>query len=642
MPSGLVRVVLPVFPLLAAFAVSPVTDTLTITGTVKSEQGMNLVGANVYITEMNVSVGTNDQGAYRIVLVRERVRGQAVQLRVRAIGFQPQAREVRLTGDSIRADFVLRIDMNRLQEVVVTGVTGATETKKLGFTVAPFAPAADEATQGLRGWRGEREHNTESYDRIDDNPFLGARENPLSTFSIDVDRASYSNIRRFVTQGQRPPKDAVRIEELLNYFTYDYPAPSGAHPFSVTTEVAPAPWQPMHHLVRIGLQAKRIAAESLPPSNLVFLIDVSGSMRMPNKLSLIKRALPLLVEQLREQDRVAIVVYAGAAGVVLPPTSGDRKAEILAALERLEAGGSTAGGAGIRLAYDVARRYHLPEGNNRVILSTDGDFNVGASSDAEMERLIEEKRQQGTFLSVLGFGMGNLKDSKMEKLADKGNGTYAYIDGIAEARKVLVEEMGGTLLTVAKDVKLQVEFNPAQVAAYRLIGYENRMLRSEDFDDDAKDAGEMGAGHSVTALYEVVPVGVESPVLVRGQGALRYQRPGPAPIAPAAVAARQRELLFVKLRYKLPKADVSRRFDHVVGLPGESGTRASTDLRFAAAVAAFGMVLRESEHKGTATLDDVIAIARGALGLDRGGYRQDFIRLAESVRDRRLLIATQR
>lgn len=642
MPSGLVRVVLPVFPLLAAFAVSPVTDTLTITGTVKSEQGMNLVGANVYITEMNVSVGTNDQGAYRIVLARERVRGQAVQLRVRAIGFQPQAREVRLTGDSIRADFVLRIDMNRLQEVVVTGVTGATETKKLGFTVAPFAPAADEATQGLRGWRGEREHNTESYDRIDDNPFLGARENPLSTFSIDVDRASYSNIRRFVTQGQRPPKDAVRIEELLNYFTYDYPEPSGAHPFSVTTEVAPAPWQPMHHLVRIGLQARRIAAESLPPSNLVFLIDVSGSMRMPNKLSLIKRALPLLVEQLREQDRVAIVVYAGAAGVVLPPTSGDRKAEILAALERLEAGGSTAGGAGIRLAYDVARRYHLPEGNNRVILSTDGDFNVGASSDAEMERLIEEKRQQGTFLSVLGFGMGNLKDSKMEKLADKGNGTYAYIDGIAEARKVLVEEMGGTLLTVAKDVKLQVEFNPAQVAAYRLIGYENRMLRSEDFDDDAKDAGEMGAGHSVTALYEVVPVGVESPVLVRGQGALRYQRPGPAPIAPAAVAARQRELLFVKLRYKLPKADVSRRFDHVVGLPGESGARASTDLRFAAAVAAFGMVLRESEHKGTATLDDAIAIARGALGLDRGGYRQDFIRLAESVRDRRLLVATQR
>ncbi len=481
----------------------------------------------------------------------------------------------------------------------------------------------------------DRGFNTESYDRIVDNAFLGARDNPLSTFSIDVDRASYSNVRRFVALGQRPPRDAVRIEELVNYFPYDYPDPDGARPFSVITDVAPAPWSPAHYLVRVGLQARRIAPSALPPSNLVFLIDVSGSMMPDEKLPLLKQAFRLLVGQLREQDRVAIVVYAGAAGLVLPSTPGNRKDEILAALDRLQAGGSTAGGAGIRLAYEVAQRYHLPKGNNRVILATDGDFNIGASSDADMERLIEEKRKQGTFLSVLGFGMGNYKDSKMETLADKGNGNYAYIDDIIEARKVLVDEMAGTLLTVAKDVKLQVEFNPQRVASYRLIGYENRMLAREDFDDDRKDAGEMGAGNAVTAFYEVVPVGVKSPA-VPNQDPLRYQAAPPS--STRSTRAHSNELMYVKLRYKLPDKDASQRFDHVVMAPSDlHAVATSDDFRFAASVAAFGMVLRDSEYRGSATLDDVLVMAGGALGEDVAGYRADFVRLVEAARDRGIM-----
>jgi Ca-activated chloride channel family protein len=490
------------------------------------------------------------------------------------------------------------------------------------ISVGTFSPTP--LPQDLRG-RNRPVDNTESYDRVVDNPFLGARDNPLSTFSVDVDRASYSNVRRFITNGQRPPKDAVRIEELVNYFNYEYPDPDSRHPFSVTTEIARTPWHSEHLLVRIGLQARRIPLESMPPNNLVFLVDVSGSMRTPDRLPLVKRALQLLVHQLREEDLVAMVVYAGAAGLVLPPTSGAHKGVILAAIEGLEAGGSTAGGAGIRLAYDVARQYHMPNGNNRVILATDGDFNVGASSDAEMERLIEEKRQQGTFLSVLGFGRGNLKDSKMEALADKGNGNYAYIDDLAEAKKVFGAEMGGTLLTLAKDVKLQVEFNPEHVASYRLIGYENRMLRTEDFDDDTKDAGEIGAGHSVTALYEIVPRGgtVREPTAEP----LRYQT-----VRSSGRSGNGNELMYVKLRYKLPDASASRWLDHVV--PFSQPTAGSTDLRFAAAVAAFGMILRDSEYRGSATLDDVFTLAVGAFGKDPGGYRAEFAKLVELVRSR--------
>jgi len=471
--------------------------------------------------------------------------------------------------------------------------------------------------------RTDPNFNTESYAHVVENGFLGVESNPLSTFSIDVDRASYSNVRRFITSGQRPPIDAVRIEEMVNYFNYDYPDPAGEHPFSITTEVTSAPWNSDHRLVRIGLQGRRIDLEDQPASNLVFLMDVSGSMRSPDKLPLLKQAFKLLVNSLREQDRVAIVVYAGAAGLVLPSTSGDHKEAILDAIESVEAGGSTAGGAGIRLAYDVARRHHIRGGNNRVILATDGDFNIGASSDGEMIRLIEEKRRDGTFLTVLGFGTGNLKDSKMEALADHGNGNFAYIDNLREARKVLVEEIGGTLFTIAKDVKIQVEFNPARVQAHRLIGYENRLLAAEDFNDDTKDAGELGAGHSVTALYEVIPVGVESPFAIGTVDSLRYQTPDTQ-----RNLADTGELLFVKLRYKEPNGDTSK----LITQPVEDAVLdPSPDFRFASAVAGFGMLLRESEYTGSWTMTHVLVAARESLGEDEHQYRAEFVRLVETV-----------
>ncbi|QJR38337.1 VWA domain-containing protein [Gemmatimonas groenlandica] len=462
----------------------------------------------------------------------------------------------------------------------------------------------------------------EQYDKIDDNPFLAVSVNPRSTFSVDVDRASYSNVRRFISQGQTPPPDAVRIEELINYFPYDLPSPRGDAPVSITTETMAAPWQPKHRLVRVALQARRIETAALPPSNLVFLIDVSGSMNQWNKLPLVKSSLRLLVDQLRPQDHVALVVYAGAAGLVLPSTSGEEKATIAAAIDRLEAGGSTAGGAGIELAYRTAREHFKPNGNNRVILATDGDFNVGASSDGDMERLIESKRTEGTYLTILGFGQSNYQDAKMEKLAKRGNGNYAYVDDIAEARKVLVKEMGATLVTVANDVKLQVEFNPAAVRAYRLIGYEDRLLATEDFTDDKKDAGDMGAGHSVTALYEVVPIGVTGTITLREQDSLRYQVP--ATDAPRTNAAKN-ELMFVRMRYKAPGENTSKQITQPV-IDGRSGT-ASNDFRFAASVAEFGMVLRKSEHKGTATLRSALEMATGSRGDDDGGYRSDFVEM---------------
>ena len=475
---------------------------------------------------------------------------------------------------------------------------------------------------------GRRRHGRpvdgEDYRRIYENPFLGAGDNPLSTFSIDVDRASYSNVRRFLGNGQLPPADAVRIEELVNYFTYDYAEPTGRHPFTVTTDRAPAPWNPRHQLVRIGLQGRRYASREVPPSNLVFLIDVSGSMGSPDKLPLVKQALALLVQRLREEDRVAITVYAGSAGLVLPPTSGDRKHEILAALSRLESGGSTAGGAGIMLAYEVARRHHIDGGNNRVILATDGDFNVGMTSDGDLTRLIEEKRRQGTYLTVLGFGTGNYKDGRMEQLADKGNGNYAYIDDITEARKVFGTELTSTLFTIAKDVKIQVEFNPARVQSYRLIGYENRMLAKEDFNDDTKDAGELGAGHTVTALYEVVPVGAEERP-GRAVDPLRYQRPAPS------AASDSEEWMTVKLRYKRPNEDTSRLLVQVVR-GGDSAPRVSGDFAFAASVASFGMILRGSEHRGDASFDEVLRLARAGQGEDEYGYRAEFIRMVERAR----------
>ncbi len=464
--------------------------------------------------------------------------------------------------------------------------------------------------------------NTEEYATIHDNIFHNPLQVPLSTFAIDVDAASYSNVRRFINNGQRPPKDAVRIEEMLNYFDYDYPAPDGQKPFSIYTEVGPAPWNPVHQLVLIGLQGKEIAHEDLPPANLVFLVDVSGSMAAPNKLPLLKSAFRLLANQLRPQDKVSIVVYAGAAGLVLPPTPGNEKSTILQALDKLEAGGSTAGGAGIKLAYNIARDNFMEGGNNRIILATDGDFNIGASSNADMERLIEKERQSGIFLTVLGFGMGNYKDSKMEILADKGNGNYAYIDNMREAKKVLVNELGGTLFTIAKDVKIQVEFNPARVQAYRLIGYVNRKLEAEDFNNDQKDAGELGAGHTVTALYEVVPTGI--PFTGGSVDTLKYQ-PNPLP----ADRGYGNELLTVKLRYKEPAGQVSKLLQTTVKTTDRRLSKTSDNFRWAAAVAEFGMVLRDSEYKGNSNPEEILKLARSARGRDPYGYRQEFIELVE-------------
>jgi Ca-activated chloride channel family protein len=466
--------------------------------------------------------------------------------------------------------------------------------------------------------------NTEAYAAINDNPFLTALENPLSTFSIDVDTASYANVRRFLTENQLPPPDAVRIEELVNYFSYNYPQPKGDVPFSVNAEVAGCPWNTEHRLVRIGLKGREIARNQRPPSNLVFLIDVSGSMDEPAKLPLLKESLKLLTRQLTENDRVSIVVYAGAAGQVLPATSGRDKATILTALERLQAGGSTHGSAGIQLAYETATENFIQGGVNRVILCTDGDFNVGTTSQGDLTRLITEKAKSGVFLSVLGFGMGNYKDSTMETLADKGNGNYAYIDNLNEGRKVLVEQMSGTLVTIAKDVKIQIEFNPAQVNSYRLIGYENRLLAKEDFNNDKKDAGEIGAGHTVTALYEVVPAGAadETP----GVDPLKYQKP-----AKPAVASGSDELLTLKLRYKQPDGDTSRLLSTPIKDSDKSYNRASTDFKFAAAVAEFGMLLRHSPYQGEATFNSVWEHTRANLGNDPEGYRAEFLTLVETA-----------
>lgn len=465
--------------------------------------------------------------------------------------------------------------------------------------------------------------NTESYSSIEENIFHSAMRNPLSTFSVDVDVASYSNIRRFINNGQRPPIDAVRIEEMINYFDYNYDQPGNEHPFAVHTEISITPWNPKHKLVHIGLQGKLIPTKNLPPSNLVFLIDVSGSMDQPNKLPLVKSSFRMLVDQLRPEDHVSIVAYAGAAGVVLEPTSGAEKRSILSAIDRLEAGGSTAGGEGLTLAYKLAMKNFDPHGNNRIILATDGDFNTGESSDASMQRLIEEKRKSGVFLTVLGYGMGNYKDSRMEILADKGNGNYAYIDNITEARKVLVNEFGGTLFTIAKDVKIQVEFNPAKVQAYRLIGYENRLLRNEDFNNDKKDAGELGSGHTVTALYEIIPVGAESEFFKMDE--LKYQA-----TTINSDAANSDELMTIKLRYKKPNDDASALITHPLKDENTPLDETSDNFRWSASVAAFGMLLRESEYVAHYRYDDVASLAEGAHDPDPEGYRKEFVQMVKA------------
>ena len=501
--------------------------------------------------------------------------------------------------------------------------SGAYGGKAANMPVA--SPGIMPAAEGM--YRDD--FNTEAYDRIYENKFFLVGNKPLSTFSIDVDTASYANMRRFLTNGNLPPKDAVRIEEMINYFNYDYPQPKGEDPFSVNVEIASCPWNTDHRLARIGLKGRVLENDKRPASNLVFLLDVSGSMESPNKLPLLKQAFKLLVNQLGPEDRVAIAVYAGASGLVLDSTACSDKAKkyVLGALDRLSAGGSTNGGAGIELAYKIAREHFIKDGINRVILATDGDFNIGTTNQGDLVRLIAEKAKSGVFLTVLGFGMGNYKDSTLEKLADKGNGNYGYIDTFKEARKVFVDQLNSNLVTIAKDVKIQIEFNPALVKAYRLIGYENRMLKAEDFKDDTKDAGEIGAGHTVTALYQIVPVGKEIGVKEGTDvDPLKYQKP-----SDLTDAAKGGELMTVKLRYKKPDGDKSKLIKVPTKDEGKGFGSATDDFKFAASVAQFGLLLRDSKYKFNSTFNGVIEVGEGAKGKDSFGYRGEFIQLVRNA-----------
>jgi autotransporter-associated beta strand protein len=492
-----------------------------------------------------------------------------------------------------------------------------------------------EEGEKLKAFRPQRDSrsNNESYTRIIENELMEVTREPLSTFSIDVDTAAYANVRRFLNQNSIPPADAVRIEELVNYFptAEEGPAPTAKEPFGVRVELAPCPWQPAHRLARIAIKGRELGNER-KNSNLVFLVDVSGSMNEPSKLPLVQQSLRMLTEQLGEGDRVTMVVYAGSSGLVLPPTNGEKKADILAAIEKLKAGGSTHGSAGIQLAYEQAVAGFIKEGVNRVILCTDGDFNVGVSSPEELEKLISKKAKSGVFLSVLGFGIGNLKDRTMETLADKGNGNYAYIDSLSEARKVLVEQMNGTLITIAKDVKIQVEFNPAAVRSYRLIGYENRLLAKEDFNDDTKDAGEIGAGHNVVALYEVVPANLPPGAEPRpAVDSLKYQPPAIVPER-LADAAKSGELMTVKLRYKEADGSTSRLIEVPAKDEGKTLTASSEEYKFSAAVAGFGLLLRDSAYKGNLSWETVRKLALDGKGSDKLGYRGEFLQLIDKAR----------
>ncbi|MCP1386004.1 vWA domain-containing protein [Runella salmonicolor] len=592
-----------IFSVLALYACAQSTP-VTVTGIV-SEAGTKvpLAGVTVFIKNTKTGTITDTQGRYAI---RAKTGDKLLFL---FIGYQGVERKI---GADLVINVALKIDNQPLQEVAVVTGRAAPNAKMQTFAVQPAA---------MPSLMHDGQFNTEEYKTLNENVFHDAKKNPLTTFSIDVDRAAYSNVRRMLNFGQFPQRDVVRIEELINYFDYDYPQPKGEHPVAIHTEISDSPWNKGLKLVHIGLQAKTIPTDHLPASNLVFLVDVSGSMNWVNKLPLVKEAFKLLVDQLRPNDRVAIVVYAGAAGVVLPSTAGNQTATIKDALDKLSAGGSTAGGEGIKLAYKIAQDNFIKGGNNRVILASDGDFNVGVSSEGELQQMVEEKRKSGVYLSVLGFGMGNYKDNKMETLADKGNGNYAYIDNLQEAQKVFVHEFGGTLFTVAKDVKLQLEFNPKFVKGYRLIGYENRMLKNEEFHDDKKDAGEMGSGHTVTALYEIIPAGVESAYLAKVDD-LKYQKP-------IETTSASDEILTIKLRYKQPDSETSRLFEVPVRDTHTPFMRTSDNFRFAAAVAEWGLLLRKSEFKGSATYEQVIQTAQNALAKDPEGYRAEFVRLVK-------------
>ncbi len=604
--------------LIIAAAAIAFTESRNITGKVSDEQGKPLAGVNVSVKGAPTGTITDLKGNYKITVNQE-----DKVLIFSSFGYATVEQTI---GDRSIINVIMNPEIVAAEDKVVVDY-GAKKEK--AYSSAPMAAGAVHDSRAYFK-RYNNNFNTEGYSSINENGYKSVKNNPLSTFSIDVDNASYSNIRRFINTGSLPPADAVRIEEMINYFRYDYPEPRGEHPFSVYTETALCPWNKRHQLLQVGLRGKSIDKSSLPPSNLVFLIDVSGSMSSQNKLPLLKSAFGLLVNELRPQDHVAIVVYAGAAGLVLASTPGNRKEAIMSAIDNLEAGGSTAGGAGLKLAYREAEKNFVESGNNRIILATDGDFNVGESSNGGIERLVEEKRELGVFITVLGFGMGNVKDDKMEIIADKGNGNYYYIDNLQEARKVLVREFGGTLFTIAKDVKFQLEFNPARVESYRLIGYENRLLNDEDFNDDTKDAGEMGAGHMVTALYEIVPAGSDE--RIPSVDPLRYQD---------SHKIKEKyysdELLTIKVRYKRPDGSTSKLLEKPVRESENEIDYASENMRFAAAVAEFGMILRESDFKGNSTLEGAARLAKSARGDDEDGYRSELIRLISTVRDMRKL-----
>lgn len=622
----------------------------TVTGTVTGSAGNALAHVTVQEKGTSNSVSTDGKGNFSLS-----VKNASATLIFTAVGYRQKQLNVR-SGTKLQV--VMDPVITEPGEVVVglgsqrkKNVTGSAGVVTTPFTYEPrnevnrpaqsgisskgivTAPTFVDNGQGLVLARENKYKNNnnngfsrEGYDHITENPFLKSTDNPLSTFSIDVDGASYSNIRRIINSGQLPPDGAVRIEEMINYFSYKYPQPAGEVPFSINTEYTICPWNEKHRLVSIGLQGQKIATENLPAANIVFLVDVSGSMSSPDKLPLVQSSMKLLADQLRPQDRVAMVVYAGSAGVVLPSTEGNETMKIKDAIDRLQAGGSTAGGAGIQLAYKVAQDGFIKNGNNRIVLCTDGDFNVGQSSDDELERMIEAKRKSGIFLTVLGYGTGNYQDAKMQKLADKGNGNHAYIDNLNEARKVLISQFGGTMFTIAKDVKLQVEFNPARVQGYRLIGYENRMLAKEDFNDDTKDAGELGSGHTVTALYEIIPVGVEAPELKSVDG-LKYQKTKES----LSSVSNGKEVMTVKFRYKKPDGDKSLLIEKVIKGEPLAFTAANENIHLAAAIAQFGMLLRNSAFKGRTNYEMVLQTLSPLTKGDKEGYRTELLALVNKV-----------
>jgi Ca-activated chloride channel family protein len=595
----------------------------SVTGVITDISGNPIPGVNIILKGTSKGTLSDANGKFEII-----VPDGSATLVFNFLGYKQQ--EVKIVGQA-SLSIILEEEPVSLDEVVVTGYATERKSDITGSVSGISAVSGSRARKfkdsapctsyyGANYYQPAPAPNTESYASIAENGYKNPLHDPLSTFSIDVDAASYSNVRRFINEGQKPDKDAVRIEEMINYFDYDYPQPHDGNPFSIIYELGECPWNKDNMLLHIGLQGEKISNKEIPPSNLVFLIDVSGSMASPNKLPLLVKAFKMLVGQLRPVDRVAIVVYAGNTGLVLPSTPGSQKGTILCALDRLQAGGSTAGAAGLKLAYEVAEENFQEEGNNRIILATDGDFNVGPSSNTEMEKMIGKYRDKGIFISVMGFGMGNIQDDKMEIIADKGNGNYSYIDNLMEARKVFINEFSSTLYTIAKDVKIQIEFNPAFVKEYRLVGYENRVLNEEDFENDKKDAGELGAGHTVTALYELVPANRPGDYVRR----LKYQQTDVLPFA-----SDTRELATIKFRYKKPDGDKSILMTETIPNTVLPIRETSDNFRFSAAVAGFGMILRDSEYKGSMDCSKVLSLARGSKGKDEDGYRAEFIRLVE-------------